>query len=114
MALAEGGLDHTCCPDDAKPRALLGLIHAALGHKDDAIRHGQRAVELLPISKDAFDGPVLATNLAVIYAQVGEAELALAALTPLLKVPNGPTAGTLRVEPEWNPLRSDPRFAKLL
>jgi len=113
-ALAEGGLDHTCCPDDAKPRALLGLIHAALGHKDDAIRHGQRAVELLPISKDAFDGPVLATNLAVIYAQVGEAELALAALTPLLKVPNGPTAGTLRVEPEWNPLRSDPRFAKLL
>ncbi|MDQ3120105.1 MAG: hypothetical protein M3Q89_11150 [Verrucomicrobiota bacterium] len=112
-ALREAERDRDCCPDDAEPMALLGLVHAALGHKDEAIRFGKRAVELLPISKDAFDGPVLATNLAVIYAQVGETDLALAELVPLLNVPNGPTAGTLRVEPEWDPLRGDPRFEKL-
>jgi len=105
--------DRACCPSDAEPMTMLGLVHAVLGHKDEAIRYGKQAVELLPISKDAFDGPVLATNLAVIYAQLGEKELALAALEPLLKVPNGPTAGTLRVEPEWDPLRRDPRFEKL-
>jgi hypothetical protein len=57
---------------------------------------------------------LLATKLAVIYAQVGEHDLALELLADLVKTPNGPTAGTLRVEPEWEPLRGDPRFEKLL
>lgn len=100
--------------DDAKTLALLGLLHAARGRKEEAIRAGQRAVELLPISKDAYDGPLMATKLAVIYAQVGELDLAHELLADLVKVPNGPTAGTLRVEPEWEPLRGDPRFEKLL
>lgn len=112
--LAEAEQDHACCADDAQPYAMLGLVHAALGHKDEAIRHGKRAVEILPIAKDAFDGPVLATNLAVIYAQAGENNAALDQLTALLGLPNGPTAGTLRVEPEWDPLRADRRFQKLL
>lgn len=100
--------------DDAKATALLGVLHALRGNKDAAIRTGQRALELLPISKDAYDGPVLATKLAVIYAQVGEFDRAIELLADLMKTPNGPTPGTLRVEPEWDPLRGDSRFEKLL
>lgn len=100
-------------PDDAKAITMLALIHAALGEKEDALREGRRAVELLPISRDAYDGPILATNLAVIYAQFGERDKALKQLESLMASPNGPTPGTLRVEPEWDPLRGDPRFEKL-
>jgi TolB-like protein/Flp pilus assembly protein TadD len=99
--------------DDAKAMALLGILQALRGNKEEAIRAGQRAVEHLPISKDAYDGPLLATKLAVIYAQVGEFDRAIELLAGLMKTPNGPTPGTLRVEPEWEPLRSDPRFQKL-
>jgi serine/threonine-protein kinase len=101
-------------PDDPKATALLGLVQAARGRKEEAIRAGRRAVELLPVSKDAFDGPLIMTKLAVIYAQAGEADLALELLADLMKMPNGPTASTLRVEPEWQALRGDPRFEKLL
>jgi tetratricopeptide (TPR) repeat protein len=99
--------------DDAKTMAMLGLLQAMRGQKEEAVRTGRRAVELLPISKDAYDGPLMATKLAVIYAQVGELDLAHELLADLVKAPNGPTAGTLRVEPEWKPLRGDPRFEKL-
>jgi TolB-like protein/Tfp pilus assembly protein PilF len=101
-------------PDDMKAIMMLAFIHAALGRKEDALREGRRAVELLPISKDAYDGPILATNLAAIYAQVGERDLALEELARLTEVPNGPTPGTLRAEPEWDPLRRDPRFEKIV
>jgi tetratricopeptide (TPR) repeat protein len=101
-------------PDDVKAMMMSALIHAALGRKEDALREGRRAVELLPISKDAYDGPILATNLAAIYAQVGERDLALDQLATLAEVPNGPTPGTLRVEPEWDSLRGDPRFEKIV
>jgi TolB-like protein/Flp pilus assembly protein TadD len=100
--------------DDAKATALLGVVHALRGNHDEAIRVGRRAVEFLPTSKDAYDGPLIATKLAVIYAQVGETDRAIELLMDLVKTPNGPTPGTLRVEPEWDPLRSDPRFEKLL
>lgn len=100
-------------PDDAETLIMLGLIHAALGRKQDALRNGRRAVEVLPISKDAYDGPIIATNLAVIYAQVGEPERALELLSSLLTMPNGPTPGTLRTEPEWDSLRGNPRFEEL-
>jgi TolB-like protein/Flp pilus assembly protein TadD len=99
--------------DDAKTMAMLGLLQAMRGQKEEAVRAGRRAVELLPISKDAYDGPLMATKLAVIYAQIGEVDLAIELLADLVKSPNGPTAGTLRVEPEWESLRGDPRFEKL-
>ncbi len=105
--------DMTQWIDDAKATALLGVLHALRGNKDDAIRAGRRAVELLPVSKDAYDGPLIAAKLAVIYAQAGEADLAVELLADLMTLPNGPTPGTLRVEPEWDALRSDPRFKKL-
>ncbi len=99
--------------DDPKATALLGILQALRGNKDEAIRAGRHAVELLPVSKDAYDGPLIATKLAVIYAQVGEGDRAIELIADLMKTPNGPTPGTLRVEPEWNPLRGDPRFEKL-
>ena len=89
------------------------MLHALRGNKDEAIRLGRRAVELLPVSKDAYDGPLIATKLAVIYAHVDEADRAIELIADLMKMPNGPTPGTLRVEPEWDPLRGDPRFEKL-
>jgi hypothetical protein len=69
---------------------------------------------LLPIAKDAFDGPLIVAKLAVIYAQAGEAARAMVLLEELVRVPNGPTPGALRVEREWDPLRGDARFEKLL
>ena len=105
--------DLGCCPDDAKALMMLAMAHAALAQKDEAIREGEAAVAMLPISRDAYDGPMLATNLAAIYAQLGEKDRALELLESLRGVPMAATAGTLRVEPEWDTLRSDPRFEKL-
>ena len=107
-------LDLAKWPDDAKTIMMLAFIYAVLGRQEDALREGRRAVGLLPISKDAFDGPILATNLAAIYAQVGERDLALEQLARLIEVPNGPTPGTLRIEPEWDALRGDQRFDKIV
>ena len=106
--------DLGCCPDDAKAIAVLGLVYAALGQKEDAIREGKQAAAMLPVALDAYDGPIIATNMAVIYAQVGENDLAIAELEKLRGLPMGPTPGTLRIEPEWDPLRGDPRFERMV
>ena len=101
-------------PEDAKSKVMLGLVNAMLGHKEEALREGRRAMELLPIAKDAYDGPIIATNLAVIYAQVGEPDMAIEQLAPLMEAPNGPTRALLRIEPEWDALRNNARFNKLV
>jgi serine/threonine-protein kinase len=106
--------DLTKAPADAKLIAMLGLVHAQRGRHDEAIAAACRAVELLPTAKDAFDGPLIGTKLAVIYAQAGQSDRAIELLTELVAIPNGPTPGTLRIEPEWDPLREDARFEKLL
>jgi serine/threonine-protein kinase len=106
--------DLVTASDDAKVIAMLGLVHASRGRHEDAITAGRRAVDLLPTSKDAYDGPLIAAKLAVIYAQAGQSDRAIELLTDLVAIPNGPTPGTLRIEPEWDPLRGDPRFEKLL
>ena len=100
-------------PNDAKTLAMLALIHAAVGEKNEALGAATRAGELLPIAKDSFDGPILATTLAAVSAKLGEKDSAIRQLESLVGVPNGPTSGTLRVEPEWDSLRDDPRFKKL-
>ncbi len=106
--------DLACCPDDPKAIVMLGMVLAALGQTDEAIAQAEAALAMLPISRDAYDGPVLATNAAAIYATLSEKERALELLHSLHGLPMGPTAGTLRVEPEWDSLRGDPRFEQLL
>lgn len=100
-------------PDDGPLLSSLGVIDAALGRKEDALREGRRAVELMPVVKDSLDGPALVSNLALIYAWAGERDLAIEQLAIIAKIPCGPTYGELRLNPVWDPLSSDPRFEKI-
>jgi TolB-like protein/Tfp pilus assembly protein PilF len=100
-------------PDDASRHVTLGLILAELGEKESAITEGKRAVELLPESRDAFDGPKITVALAQIYARTGESDQALQLLDRSLSTPNGITVPLLKLDPTWDPLRSDPSFQKL-
>ena len=101
-------------PDDAKVLIMRGLIEAMLGQVAEAIANGERAAERLPISADALDGPLIATNLAAIYALVGRKDQALALLERLVRQIGGPTPGMLRVEPQWDGLRGERKFQQLL
>src|SRR5205085_7237205 len=101
------------CSEDAKSLAMLAMIHAELGEKKNALNAAARAGVLLPISRDSFDGPILATTLAAVSVKLGEKDSAIQQLESLVGVPNGPTPGILRVEPAWDSLRDDPRFKKL-
>src|SRR5437870_5735774 len=93
---------------------LLGLIDAALGRKQEALSEGRRAVELLPITKNALDGPAILYFYAVICAEVGERDLAIEQLKTLAKIPAGAHYGELRLDPFWDPLRGDPRFEEIV
>jgi TolB-like protein/class 3 adenylate cyclase/Flp pilus assembly protein TadD len=101
-------------PEYAQGLTILGLIDAGLGRKDDAIREGRRAVELVPVSKDAIDGADLILNLAVIYAWTGEKDLALKQLAEAAQRPSSLNYGSLRLHPDWDSLRGDPRFEKIV
>jgi len=101
-------------PDDAARHGQLGFILAGLGRKEEAIREGKRAVELLPESQDAFDGPEATAALAQIYAWTGERDQAFSLLDHLLITPNGLTVPVLKLDPVWDPLRNDPRFQALV
>ncbi len=106
--------DRAQFPNDAKIIAMLASIYAELGEKTEGQRAAARANELLPIAKDAFDGPILMTTLAAVSAKLGERDSAIQQLKSLVGVPNGPTPGTLRAEREWDSLRDDPRFKNLV
>ena len=101
-------------PDDAQRHVLLGLALAYLGRKAEAVREGQRGVELMPISRDAYLGPYVQHQLARIYLLVGEPEKALDQLEPLLEMPYYLSPGWLRIDPTFDPLRNNPRFRKLV
>ncbi len=101
-------------PDFAAGLSLLGLIDAGLGRRQEAVREGQRACELLPISKDAVDGTNFAVNLAQIYAWTGEKDLAIQQIAAVERVPNPLSYGFLKLQPQWDALRKDPRFEKIV
>ena len=101
-------------PNDGALVAMLGLIDAGLGHNEEALAEGRRAVELRPISNDALDGAVVIGNLAMIYAWVGDNNSAIERLTFLAKTPGGPDYGQLKFDPAWDGLRSDMRFTNIL
>jgi TolB-like protein/class 3 adenylate cyclase/Tfp pilus assembly protein PilF len=101
-------------PAYAEAHCVLGMAEAALGHKEDAIREGRRAVELLPVTKDALIGPKLVQYLSLIYAWTGEKDLALEQLAVAARIPGYLSYGQLRLHPDWDPLRGDPRFEKIV
>jgi len=101
-------------PDDAGALCVLGLIDAALGRNEEALREGRRAVELLSVEKDAINGAHMIVVLANIAAWVGDKGLACEQLAHASHLPNGPTYGDLKLLPWWDPLRGDPCFEKIV
>jgi hypothetical protein len=89
-------------------------VDALLNKKGAAISEAKRAVDILPIFKDAVDGPRIVVNLAVVYAWTDEPDLAFETLDSLKRLPGGIFYGHLKCDPYWEPLRKDPRFDKLL
>ena len=108
-------------PENATRHANLGLLYGFMGRKEAAIAEGRRAVELKPESQDALDGTLMNSYLALIYARAGEPELAFPLLERLLRTPGATdsvhysvSVQDLRHRWEWDPLRTDPRFRKLI
>jgi serine/threonine-protein kinase len=101
-------------PNDGQLHALRGMSLAFLGRREDALREAQRAVELLPIEKDAYFGPYLQLHLARVHMMVGSKDKAVELLKPLVEVPNNLSKAWLRVDPTFDPLRSHPRFQALV
>ncbi len=104
-------------PDYGPAWCVLGVIDAALGRKEEALREGRRAVELLPVEKDAVNGTLVIKYLAMIAAWVGEKDLACEQLATAVRLPTGGqhlSYGELKLMPWWDPLRGDPRFEKIV
>jgi TolB-like protein/Flp pilus assembly protein TadD len=101
-------------PNYAAALCALGVIDAALGNKESAVREGERAVQLMPVSKSAVEGPTLIQYLAVIYAWTGDKNRAIERLVETVKLPGRLSYGHLRQDPIWDPLRSDPRFEAIV
>ena len=101
-------------PDDAGALCVLGLIDAALGRKEEALREGRHAVELLPVEKDATNGARVIGVLAIIAAWVGDNDLACQQLAIVNHRRNEISYGELKLEPFWDPLRGEPCFEKIV
>lgn len=101
-------------PEYAPALCALALIDAGLGRKEEALRGGRRAVELLPVARDSINGALMIQFFAVICAWSGEKDLALEQLGIAIQIPGGVTYGELRLHPFWDPLRGDPRFEKMV
>jgi TolB-like protein/Flp pilus assembly protein TadD len=101
-------------PNDGLALCVLGLIDAGLGRKEEALREGRRASELLPVEKDAINGPIMVKYLAIIAAWVGDKNLACEQLSIATSRPSYLSYGELRLLSFWDPLRGDPRFEKIV
>ena len=101
-------------PDFGEALSALGMIEAALGEREKAIEHGERAVQLVPITKDAINGPLLVQYLSIIYSWTGEKDRAIEQLKRAAAVPSTINYGALRLHPYWDELRGDPRFEEIV
>jgi len=101
-------------PDNADARITLAQAYAGLGRKQDAIREGKKAIELLPITEDALSGANILGDMAMIYVMVGEYDQAIDQLERLLSIPSYIEVEELRQHPRWDPLHNHPRFKALL
>jgi tetratricopeptide (TPR) repeat protein len=97
-----------------QPLSILAMIDAALGNKEQAIAEGRRASELLPVDQDAITGTDILGHLAITYAWCGEKDRAFEKLSLLSSIPSDINYGMLRLDPIWDPLRSDPRYGKII
>ena len=100
-------------PDDGRQLSVLAHSYAGLGRKEDALHDARRAVELLPISKDALSGTEIEVERALVEARVGEKDSAIEHIRYLLSIPGFLSPALLRIDPDWASLRDDPRFRKL-
>jgi hypothetical protein len=101
-------------PKDARFFSSLGITYAGLGRKQDAVREGESAVELCPVSKDAMRGPHRVEDLARIYVMVGDFDAAIDKIEDLLSMPSELSVPLLRLDPAWAPLHDHPRFQRHL
>jgi tetratricopeptide (TPR) repeat protein len=101
-------------PDYGPGLSVLALVDAALGRKEDALREGRHALELLPVTKDSIDGAEVMKYLAVIYAWCGEKDLAIQQIQATLRIPSTLSYGNLKLHPYWDSLRDDARFEKIV
>jgi tetratricopeptide (TPR) repeat protein len=101
-------------PEAADAHIQLAKALAHLGEKDSALAEAQRATELQPESKDAFGGPEITAGVAEVHAILGDSGRAIEILDGLLSRPSAVTVPGLKLNPIWDPLRSDPLFQALL
>ena len=101
-------------PEDARTIAVLAQVDAGLGHKELAIQEAQHAVDLMPVSKDIYDGALVLEGLAQVYTWTNEPDRAIELLQKLVTMPGYINYARLKLHPMWNPLRGDPRFEKIV
>jgi TolB-like protein/Tfp pilus assembly protein PilF len=101
-------------PDHARTIAVLAQVDAGLGQKDLAVREAQHAIDLMPISKDIYDGALVLEGLAQVYTWTGDREHAIELVQKLVNMPGYTNYGRLKFHPLWAPLRGDPRFDKIV
>jgi tetratricopeptide (TPR) repeat protein len=101
-------------PEHARTIAVLAQVDASLGQKDLAVQEAQHAIDLMPISKDIYDGALVLEGLAQVYTWTGDRDHAIELLQKLLTMPGYTNYGRLKLHPLWAPLRGDPRFEKIV
>jgi tetratricopeptide (TPR) repeat protein len=101
-------------PEDARTLAVLAQVDAGLGHKELAIQEAKHAVDLMPVSKDIYDGALVLEGLAQVYTWTSEPDRAIELLQKLVTMPGYTNYARLKLYPMWNPLRGDPRFEKIV
>jgi Flp pilus assembly protein TadD len=101
-------------PNDPDLLSGLNLAEAGLGRTEEARQGAEQVVRLVPTSRDAVDGPLYVTRLAQIYAMTGEYEAALRELAEIVTQPRGPSYGRLQLDPVWDGIREDQRFAEIV
>ena len=111
---ASGGLCLLRCGQSISPCTVKSNFLAALGRKEEALSECRRAVELLPVEKDAFNGPLMIQWYATAAAWVGETDLALEQLATAVRAPGVVSYGHLKLLPFWDPLRGDARFENIV
>jgi len=101
-------------PEHARTIAVLAQVDAGLGEKELAVREAQHAIDLMPISKDIYDGTLVLEGLAQVYAWSGDRDRAIGLVQKLLTMPGYTNYARLKLHPLWSPLRGDPRFEKIV